>query len=78
MKLCTISAVRGYFSKLNGQLAKQTSVMVLFNEYGQFLISNQTITADQLLEELIEFDVIDIIESDQILEVLLTLNIFTS
>lgn len=75
----TISAVRGYFSKLQAQLAKPNSVMMLFSENGQFIINkNKTISADDLLELLIEYDLIDIIESDEVFELLVSTDHFTN
>lgn len=75
----TISAVRGYFSKLQAQLAKPNSVMMLFAEKGQFIINkDQDISSDSLLELLIEYDVIDIIETDEVYELLITPDHFSS
>ncbi|WP_038103784.1 YebC/PmpR family DNA-binding transcriptional regulator, partial [Ureaplasma diversum] len=75
----TISAIRGYFSKLQAQLAKPNSVMMLFGEKGQFIINkDQDISSDSLLELLIEYDVIDIIETDEVYELLITPDHFSS
>lgn len=75
----TISAIRGYFSKLQAQLAKPNSVMMLFAEKGQFIINkDQDISSDSLLELLIEYDVIDIIETDEVYELLITPDHFSS
>jgi len=43
----TISAIRGYFSKLQGQIAKPNSVSMLFNECGQLLINKETKSLDE-------------------------------
>lgn len=66
----TISAVRGYFSKLQGQIAKPNSVSMLFNEWGQLLIDKETKTLDEWFEILIDQSIIDINEYDQIIEIL--------
>lgn len=66
----TISAIRGYFSKLQGQLAKPNSVMINFNEYGQFLIQKDNHDADTLLEKLLEQKIIDVIDGEEVIEVL--------
>ncbi|WP_278998463.1 YebC/PmpR family DNA-binding transcriptional regulator [Ureaplasma urealyticum] len=66
----TISAVRGYFSKLQGQIAKPNSVSMLFNEYGQLLIDKKTKTLDEWFELLVDQDIVDINENDEIIEIL--------
>ncbi|EDU56921.1 YebC/PmpR family DNA-binding transcriptional regulator [Ureaplasma urealyticum] len=66
----TISAVRGYFSKLQGQIAKPNSVSMLFNEYGQLLIDKKTKTLDEWFELLVDQDIVDINEDDEIIEIL--------
>lgn len=66
----TISAVRGYFSKLQGQIAKPNSVSMLFNEYGQFLIKKDDKDQEWWLELLIEQKIVDIIIGDDVVEIL--------
>lgn len=74
----TISAIRGYFSKLQGQLAKPNSVMINFNEYGQFLIQKDNHDADTLLEKLLEQKIIDVIDGEEVIEVLVEPNDFSN
>ncbi|AAF30704.1 YebC/PmpR family DNA-binding transcriptional regulator [Ureaplasma parvum] len=66
----TISAIRGYFSKLQGQIAKPNSVSMLFNECGQLLINKETKSLDEWFEILIDQSIIDINEDDKIIEIL--------
>lgn len=66
----TISAIRGYFSKLQGQIAKPNSVSMLFNECGQLLINKETKSLDECFEILIDQSIIDINEDDKIIEIL--------
>lgn len=66
----TISAVRGYFSKLQGQIAKPNSVSMLFNEYGQFLVKKDDKDQEWWLELLIEQKIVDIIIGDDVVEIL--------
>lgn len=66
----TISAIRGYFSKLQGQIAKPNSVSMLFNECGQLLINKETKSLDERFEILIDQSIIDINEDDKIIEIL--------
>ena len=56
----TISNVRGYFSKLHGEISKPNSVKILFNEYGVFLINKDQIDENKLLELVIDFNIIDL------------------
>lgn len=49
----TISSIRGYFSKLNGKLAKQNSVKTLFKISGEILINKNNITENALTIDLI-------------------------
>lgn len=66
----TISAIRGYFSKLQGQIAKPNSVSMLFNECGQLLINKETKSLNEWFEILIDQSIIDINEDDKIIEIL--------
>lgn len=60
----TVSAIRGYFSKLNGQLAKPNSVKILFEELGEFIIDTQGTSEDQLLEITMNNHIIDLIKEE--------------
>lgn len=66
----TISNVRGYFSKLHGEISKPNSVKMLFNEYGVFLINKEIINENKILELTMDYNVVDIIEYDGYYEVL--------
>lgn len=58
----TISALRGYFSKLKGQIAKPGSVMMIFEEKSEFVIDNSIYSEDKILEAIIDFDILDLID----------------
>lgn len=58
----TISALRGYFSKLKGQIAKPGSVMMIFEEKSEFVIDNSIYSEDKILEAVIDFDILDLID----------------
>lgn len=47
----TISSLRGYFSKLKGEIAKPNSVKNTFNHAGEIIISKDGITEDELMEK---------------------------
>ena len=67
----TISNLRGYLSKLNGQLAKSNSVMHFFTKRAFYcLAKNNLITYDILLETLLNFQIVDIVENDDHFQVL--------
>lgn len=61
----TISAIRGYISKLGGQLAKPNSVMILFDELGEFIIESNKFSEDQILEATIENEITDLLKEDE-------------
>lgn len=67
----TVSNVRGYFSKLKGELSKPNSVKMLFDECGQFIIAKENnITEDMILELTLNFKVIDLRQDDSAFELL--------
>ena len=66
----TISNVRGYFSKLHGEISKPNSVKMLFNEYGVFLISKSNIDENKILELTMDCNVVDVIDYDSYYELL--------
>ncbi|WP_031489201.1 YebC/PmpR family DNA-binding transcriptional regulator [Ureaplasma canigenitalium] len=68
----TISNIRGYFSKLNGQLAKPNSVIINFNEYGQILLKNDRPNLTDIVLDLllVEANVIDVNEQEDVVEIL--------
>ncbi len=66
----TISNVRGYFSKLHGEISKLNSVKMLFNEYGVFLISKSNIDENKILELTMDCNVVDVIDYDSYYELL--------
>ena len=61
----TVSAIRGYFSKLNGQLAKPNSVKMIFDELGEFIIEAKGLSEDDILNATIENDIVDLINEDE-------------
>lgn len=67
----TISNLRGYFSKLHGEISKPNSVKMLFDEYGQFIIANNNkITEDDILEMTLNYNVVDLKHDDSAFELL--------
>lgn len=46
----SISSLRGYFSKLKGQISKPNSVKMIFSELGQIVIEKTKASYDNLLE----------------------------
>lgn len=71
----TISALRGYFSKLKGQISKPNSVMMLFEELGQFIIK-KTKTEDEILEATLDFNVVDLTSDETAFNLLVDKNDF--
>lgn len=51
----SVSAIRGYLSKLNGQLAKPNSVKMIFEELGEFIIDKQKANEEQILNCTLDF-----------------------
>ena len=67
----TVSNIRGYFSKLMGELSKPNSVKMLFNEYGQFIIAkNDQISEDKILELTLNYNVVDLQHDESAFELL--------
>lgn len=67
----TVSNIRGYFSKLKGELSKPNSVKMLFNEYGQFIIAkNDQISEDKILELTLNYSVVDLQHDESAFELL--------
>lgn len=50
----TVSALRGYFTKLGGKIAKQNSVKTNFQYLGEILIDKKYLTEDKLMEYIFE------------------------
>ena len=59
----TISAIRGYFSKLHGNIAKPNSVMILFDELSEFVI-DKIFSEEKILEAVLECDIVDLVDDD--------------
>lgn len=73
----TVSNIRGYFSKLHGELSKPNSVKMLFEEYGQIIIEKtQEISEDMILEKTIDFNIVDLRQDETAFEILTTPNDF--
>lgn len=60
----TVSAIRGYFSKLNGQLAKPNSVKMIFSELGEFIIDKSKYNEEQILNAIINYEIENFIEEE--------------
>ena len=56
----TVSNVRGYFSKLHGEISKPNSVKILFDEMGQFILEKNNLTEDKILELTLDNNIIDL------------------
>lgn len=73
----TISNLRGYLSKFRAELAKPNSVGILFNEYGQIIISHDdNLTEDKILELVLDFDIIDLKQDESAFELLVHPTVF--
>ena len=60
-----IANLHGYLAKLGGQIAKQNSVKMFFTELAVFRVSkNSKTTYDFLLELLLPYEIVDLIEGD--------------
>lgn len=66
------SNLRGYLSKINGQIAKTNSVKSFFNQFGTIIIEKNNMSIDQIMEITMEYQVIDIIEHEDAFEILTT------
>jgi len=67
------SNLRGYLSKLNGEIAKTNSVKMFFNTYGDIIVAkNNKIDMDQILEATMANDIVDIIELEDAYEIYCT------
>ncbi len=62
-----VSAIRGYFSKLHGQLAKPNSVQMIFDELGEFIFEAKNNNEDDILNATIENDIVDLINEEDYL-----------
>lgn len=73
----TIANLNGYLAKFHGEIAKQNSVKVFFNKLGYILIlKNENINYDKILEMILDYDVVDLIEHDEAYELLVNPNDF--
>lgn len=62
----TISSLRGYFSKLKGEIAKPNSVKNSFIYGGEIIISNKDLTEDDLMEKiLLSLEKIEVTDNDE-------------
>ncbi len=60
----SVSAIRGYLSKLNGQLAKPNSVKMIFDELGEFILDKQKTNEEEILNCTIDFQLENFIEEE--------------
>lgn len=73
----TLSDLKGYLSKLGGQFVKPNSVKKFFHQYSIFLLSKEgKITKDMIVEALLEYDLVDVIEHEDLYEVIASSNQF--
>lgn len=67
----TASNLRGYLSKINGEIAKTNSVKSFFNRYGVIIIlKDNNYSIDNIMESTMDFNVIDIIENEDHYQIL--------
>lgn len=64
----TISNLRGYFSKLHGQISKPNSVMMLFDELGQIILDS-SISEEQILEATLDYEIISFSQDESATEI---------
>lgn len=64
----TISNLRGYFSKLHGQISKPNSVMMLFDELGQIILENN-VSEEQVLEATLYYNIINFSQDESATEI---------
>jgi len=60
----TVASLRHLFSSKGGNLGETGSVSWMFEQRGVIRARGNTITEDELLEKLLDFDIIDIIKND--------------
>ncbi|MDE5767593.1 MAG: YebC/PmpR family DNA-binding transcriptional regulator [Malacoplasma sp.] len=62
----TISSLRGYFSKLKGEIAKPNSVKNSFNHAGEIIVSKNNLSEDDLMEKiLITLEKLEIVDNEE-------------
>lgn len=76
----TVSALRGYFSKLNGKIAKQNSVKTNFSYDGEILIEKANLSEEKIMEillnildkmnDLVEDPIKDTIENEDCFQII--------
>jgi YebC/PmpR family DNA-binding regulatory protein len=65
------SNIRGYLSKLHGEIAKPNSVRLFFDNLGQIIVYKKTgDSIDNLLEITMQYNIVDILEADDGYEIL--------
>jgi transcriptional/translational regulatory protein YebC/TACO1 len=66
----TISNLNGYLAKLHGQLAKPNSVKIFFDNVGYIVLYKaDNTTTDRILDLTMEYNIIDVIEQEDAIEV---------
>lgn len=65
------SNLRGYLSKLHGEIAKPNSVRMFFDNYGVIVVfKKHDISTDHLLEITMDYQIVDIFEAEDAFEIL--------
>ncbi len=67
-----MSYVRGYFSKLHGQMSKPNSVRIQFNEYGQIIVAKSETNEEAIMEATMDSEVIEIKSEIDAFEILVS------
>jgi YebC/PmpR family DNA-binding regulatory protein len=66
----TISNLNSYLSKLHGQIAKPNSVKIFFDTVGYIVLyKTNGLTADKVLELTMNYNIIDVVEQEDAIEV---------
>jgi transcriptional/translational regulatory protein YebC/TACO1 len=64
------SNLRGYLSKLHGDIAKQNSVKIFFDNVGYIaVLKTDAINIDKIMESTMPYEVIDIVDQEDAIEV---------
>jgi YebC/PmpR family DNA-binding regulatory protein len=73
----TISNLNGYLAKLHGQIAKSNSVKIFFDNVGYIVVYKNTSTSvDKIMELTLDYNIIDVVDQEDAIEVKTTPNDF--
>lgn len=66
-----LSSIRGYLNKFSGNLSKPNTAKTIFSYKGEIIISKEQLSEDDLLNEIIDFDIENIIENDDCFQIII-------